>query len=225
MSAVTVHRPWVDFDLGQPMHVLSWAINRPGLVRASRILWREVSNADLPPDLDVYDWLGGVLQDRQAADAVCFLTSRDVTAVTQAQAQVGVAQAHAVATVGLSNAERVGTRFPRDPSVWGTINVAVRLNQGLTDTALLEASSIATQARTAAVMQIGLHLPTGQATGTGTDCIAVAAPEGLERYAGLHTEIGHALGQAVYQAVLQGAQDWMTSPGAAGPGLRFSTPG
>lgn len=221
---MTVHiaRPWVEFDLGADMRVLSWAINRPGLVHARRILWREVRNADLPRDLDVYDWLGGVLAERQALDAVCFLTSRDVTAVTQAQARVGAVTAQAVATVGLSNAERVGTRFPRDPSAWGTINVAVRLSTGLTDTGLLEAVSIATQARTAAVMDIGLELPTGRATGTGTDCIAVAAPEGADAYAGLHTETGHALGKAVYDAVLQGARDWMTSPGASGPGLRFA---
>lgn len=219
--SVTVDRPWVDFDLGEEMRVLSWAISRPGLVRARRILWREVRNADLPADLDVYDWLEGELAARDASDAVCFLTSRDVRAVTQARACVGQASALAVATTGLSNAERVGTRFPRDPSVWGTINVAVQLNIGLTEPALLEAISIATQARTAAVMQIGLHLPTGQATGTGTDCIAIAAPDGAEPYAGLHTEIGHVIGKAVYDAVLQGAQDWMVSPGAAGPGLSF----
>lgn len=219
--SVTVDRPWVAFDLGEEMRVLSWAINRPGLVRARRILWREVRNADLPADLDVYDWLGDELAARGASDAVCFLTSRDVRAVTQARATVGQASAHAVATTGLSNAERVGTRFPRDPAVWGTINVAVQLNTGLTEPALLEAISIATQARTAAVMEIGLHLPTGQATGTGTDCIAIAAPDGEEPYAGLHTEIGHALGKAVYDAVLQGAEEWLVSPGAAGPGLSF----
>lgn len=218
---VTVDRPWVEFDLGEEMRVLSWAISRPGLVRARRILWREVRNADLPADLDVYDWLGAELAARDASDAVCFLTSRDVRAVTQAHASVGQAVALAVATTGLSNAERVGTRFPRDPSVWGTINVAVQLNIGLTEPALLEAISIATQARTAAVIEIGLHLPTGQATGTGTDCIAIAAPDGAEPYAGLHTEVGHALGKAVYDAVLQGAQEWMVSPGAAGPGLSF----
>ncbi|MDF1803422.1 adenosylcobinamide amidohydrolase [Thalassovita sp.] len=220
MTQVLIERPWVEFDLGAQMRVLSWAINRPGLVSARRILWREVRNADLPPDLDVHSWLGTVLADRKAEDAVCFLTSRDVSATTQAKAQVGAAQAQAVATVGLSNAERIGTRFMRDPSAWGTINVAVRLNVGLTETAMLEAVSIATQARTAAVMEVGLQLPTGLATGTGTDCIAVASPEGTEPFAGLHTEVGHALGQAVYSAVLDGATAWMVSPGAAGPGLK-----
>jgi adenosylcobinamide amidohydrolase len=217
--SVTVDRPWISFDLGQEMRVLSWALNRPGLVRAREILWREVRNADLPADLDVHDWLSGVLHERGATDAVCFLTSRDVRAVTQARAQSGDVTAHAVATVGLSNAERIGTRFERDPAAWGTINVAVRVNVGLSETALLEAVSIATQARTTAVIEAGLQLPTGIATGTGTDCIAVAAPEGDALYAGLHTDVGVALGGAVYQAMQQGTRAWMQKPGPRGPGL------
>jgi ABC-type glutathione transport system ATPase component len=47
--------------------------------------------------------------------------------------------------------------------------------RGALDTALIELSSIATQARTAAVMDHGPDLPTGRATGTGTDCIVVGA--------------------------------------------------
>jgi adenosylcobinamide amidohydrolase len=75
--------------------------------------------------------------------------------------------------------------------------------------ARLEALSIATEARTAEVMASGLRLPTGLATGTGTDCIAIAAPEGAARYAGLHTEIGEAVGRAVRYAVAQGVGLWM----------------
>lgn len=217
--SVTVDRPWISFDLGADLQVLSWAINRPGIVQARQILWREVRNSDLPQDLDVHDWLRDVLADRGATDAVCFLTSRDVRAMTQASMTAGDVTADAVATVGLSNAERIGTRFERDPNAWGTINVAVRVNAGLTQTALYEAISIATQARTTAVIEIGLELPTGIATGTGTDCIAVAAPTGTAAYAGLHTDIGVALGGAVYQAVRQGAQAWMANPGPKGPGL------
>jgi adenosylcobinamide amidohydrolase len=71
--------------------------------------------------------------------------------------------------------------------------------------------SIVAQARTAAVMDAGHDLPTGRATGTGTDCIAVAAPQGAERFVGLHTEAGEAIGRATYEAVLDGARDWMAT--------------
>ncbi len=209
MSAVTLHRPWLDFDLGSDMQVLSWAINRPGLVRARRILWREVRNADLTLDLDVDTWLARELQARDAGDAVCFLTSRDIRRFTQGKAIVGAATAHSVATFGFSNAERVGHRLDRSGTDWGTINVALRLDIGLTEAALLETLSIVVQARTAAVMDAQIPLPMGVATGTGTDCVAVACPPGDVPYAGLHTEVGEATGRAVYQAVLQGACEWM----------------
>ena len=209
MSALTLARPWLEFDLGQPMQVLSWALNRPGFVTASRILWREVRNADLPPDLDVGAWLARELQARGATDAVTLLTSRNITRYCESTASAGTARAHAVATVGLSNAERVGHRVDRTGKDWGTINVALRLDRPLAQPALIELLSIAVQARTAAVMDVGERLTTGVATGTGTDCVAVAAPAGDIPFAGLHTEIGEAAGRAVYTAVLDGAREWM----------------
>lgn len=206
--SLTLDAPWLTFDLGAPCRVLSWAPYRPGFVTARRILWREVRNADLPQDLDAHAWLAREVALRGEAEAVCFLTSRDIRAHHHRQVQVEDAVAEVVATVGLSNAERVGTRLDRSGTNWGTINVAVRLGGAFSDTALIEALSIATQARTAAVMDHGADLPTGRATGTGTDCIAVAARPGSNAYAGLHTAIGEAVGRATYDAVLAGAEEW-----------------
>ncbi len=212
MSRVVLDAPWLTFDLGAEMEVLSWSINRPGQVRARQILWRELRNADLPPDLDVVGWADSALRARQNEEAVLFLTSRDVTTYEERRARVGAVEAHAVATVGLSNGERVGARADysgRDwDGGWGTINVAVRLDTGLTGAGLLEAMSIAVQARTAAVMDAGFVLPTGIATGTGTDCVAVAAHAGDIGFSGLHTECGEAIGRAVYDAVHAGARAW-----------------
>lgn len=210
-GTVTLERPWLEFDLGAEMQVFSWAINRPGFVRARRIVWREVRNADLPADLDAGEWLDTELRNRRAHDAVAFLTSRNIQFFDEVTATVGDVTAHAVATVGFSNAERVGHRVDRTGNNWGTINVALRLNVGLTEPALIEAMSIAVQARTAAVMDAGLPLETGIATGTGTDCVAVASPAGATQYAGLHTEVGEAAGRAVYNAVQSGARAWMAS--------------
>jgi adenosylcobinamide amidohydrolase len=211
MTGILLARPWIEFDLGQDMQVLSWAINRPGFVTARRILWREVRNADLPPDLDVKEWLNAELTARCAQDAVAFLTSRDVRHHHQGLATVGGITAHALATVGLSNAERIGHRMDYGNRDWGTINVAVVLAEGLGQPALIEMLSIAVQARTAAVMEAGFMLPTGSATGTGTDCLAVAAPAGEQAYAGLHTAIGEAVGKATYDAVRKGAEVWKRS--------------
>lgn len=211
MSRISLDRPWLEFDLGTEMQVLSWALNRPGFVQSNRILWREVRNADLPVGFDVNAWLDAELAARNATDAVTLLTSRDIREVAEHVAKVGETEAHAVATVGFSNAERVGFRVDRSNQDWGTINVAIRLNVGLTQAALLESMSIAVQARTAAVMDVSLAVQNGIATGTGTDCVAVASPEGDVCFAGLHTEIGEAIGQAVYTAVHDGAHHWMAS--------------
>ncbi len=202
-------RPWLTLDMGAPHQVLSWAINRPGFVVTNRIVWREVRNADLPPDLDVRDWFARALDDHGSADAVAFLTSRDIRAYHDHSATIGATTARCVATVGLSNAEHIGTRLDRSSKDWGTINVAVQVSTPLARTGLIEALSIAAQARTVAVMAVSHDLPTGIATGTGTDCIAVAAPQGQTTYTGLHTEVGEAIGRATHDAVLAGAREWM----------------
>ncbi len=202
-------RPWLELDLGTPHRVLSWAVNRPGLVDARHILWREVRNADLPPDLDVTGWLGDELKARGRSDAVTMLTSRNLDRFEQARAQVEDVTAHCVATVGLSNAERVGSRVDWRGKDWGTINTALILSCPLNDAALIETVSIVAQARTTAIIGAGHMLPTGCATGTGTDCIAVAAPAGDMPYAGLHTATGEAAGRAVLEAVGTAARVWM----------------
>jgi len=204
-----LNRPWLELDLGTRHRVLSWSLNAPGFVDAARIFWREVRNADLPPDMDVSGWLQDQLREKGQPDAVTMLTSRDLDAYETARATVDGVTATCVATVGLSNGERVGARVDRRAKDWGTINLAICLDTALGDAALIETLSIATQARTAAVMAVGYRLPTGLATGTGTDCIAVAAPAGQVRFAGLHTPIGEAVGRAVYDAIHHGAQVWM----------------
>jgi adenosylcobinamide amidohydrolase len=203
VTALHHDHPWLSLDLGAEMPVLSWAVNRPGLVRARRILWREVRNADLPEGLDVEAWLTRELAARCNIAQVC-----------ESRAEAGGIRARAVATVGLTNAESVGTRLPPAAHGWGTINIAVALSEGLTEGARLEALSIITQARTAALMQSGLRLATGPVTGTGTDCVALAAPEGATRYAGLHTATGEAVGRAVLDAVTRGVVLWQASDAA-----------
>jgi len=219
MSSLQIDAPWLEFDLGGDMRVISWAVNRPGIVTAHRILWREVRDADLTPDLDVQTWLQGALRTRGALDAVTFLTSRDIRHHHIAEATRDGVTALAVATVGLGNAERVGQRTDRRARSWGTINIALRLDAGpdagLTEAALIETLSIAASARTAAIMAAGLALPAGCATGTGTDCIAVAARPGEVAYAGMHTSLGEVAGRAVYDAVGRGATEWMHN--ARGP--------
>jgi len=206
---ITHAAPWLEIDLGAPRRVLSWSLTRPGFVTARHIVMREVRNADLGPDFDVLPWLRAELAAHDRAGAVAMLTSRDLAAHENAAATVEGVTARCLATVGLSNAERIGHRLDRTGHDWGTINVALATDAALSETALLELSHIVTQARTAAVIDTGHALPCGRATGTGTDCVAVAAPPGEQPFAGMHTALGEAAGRAAYDAVRRGAQVWM----------------
>lgn len=208
MIRVALDRPWLEVALPRVMRALSWAPCGAGLVATDRILWREVRNADLSPDFDVYGWFDEEMALR-APGAVGLLTSRDIGGWRLAEAEVEGVRAAALATVGLSNAESVGARLPWHPAEYGTINLAVVLDAGLTEAAQLEAMSIAVQARTAAVMAAGLALATGTATGTGTDCVVLACDVGAERHAGLHTAVGEAVGAAARAAVGAGVADWL----------------
>lgn len=205
---IHLDRPWLLLDFGAPRQVLSWSLNRPGLVEARHILWREVRDADLGPDLDARVWLDRELAVRGMTDAVALLTSRDVSQYRTAEAEIEGTRVDCIATVGLSNAERVGHRRGQ-PATTGTINLAVSLSTGMTPGAMLEAMSVAVSARTAAVIEHGPALSSGQTTGTGTDCVALAAPRGETVHAGLHTAVGEAVGSAVYAAVAAGVTDWM----------------
>ncbi|MDF3606798.1 adenosylcobinamide amidohydrolase [Paracoccus sp. DMF-8] len=213
---LTLCEPWLIADLGGPMRVLSFAPHRPGFVTAERILWREVRNSDLTPDLDAEGWLAHQVTALDGPPAVAMMTSRAVARFRQASA----GSVSCTATVGLGNAERVGHRralHDHDLPAYGTINIALRLDAGLTDRAMIEALTIAAEARTAAIIQIGMAISTGTATGTGTDCIALAARPGTADYAGLHTELGEWIGRATHDSVLAAARDWMREQAAQNP--------
>ena len=204
--------PWLVAEFGGARRTLGWALNRPGFHDATRVVWREVRDADLGPDLDARQWLAAELDRAGLADAPCLVTSAPLARHALAEAVVEGVRATALATVGLSNAERIGTRRNRAPHV-GTINLAVLLDTPLADGALVEALSLTVEARTAAVLDAGLALPGGLATGTGTDCALVAAPPGPEPHAGKHTAAGEALGRAVLLAMRDGIAAWRAATG------------
>lgn len=206
MIAVRLERPWLIADLAEEMRVLSWAPFGAGFQRASRVVWREVRNADLTEGFDVDGWFAAEMA--RFPGAVGMMTSRDIATFTTAEVTVDGFAAHCVATVGLTNGESVGRRRVWGPRDFGTINILVATDAGLTEAGQLEALSIAVQARTAAVIEAGVEAPTGRVSGTGTDCLALACRPGAGRYAGLHTPLGEAVGAAVRAAVSAGASDW-----------------
>ncbi|MDG1478033.1 MAG: adenosylcobinamide amidohydrolase [Myxococcota bacterium] len=197
--------------LGRPHRVLSSAIHGGGLTSAQDIVWTHFHNTELPIGADPLALLTARLSDAGLTDAVAMMTSRDLAHVHTAAATSEGVCVEAVATVGLSNALRVGD--PPGFAPLGTINLLVRISVPLTEAALVEAICIVTEARTAAVASASWpSRRTGApATGTGTDCIVVAAPLAgtAQPWCGKHTAAGSALGQATLSVIGDGVRTWV----------------
>jgi adenosylcobinamide hydrolase len=111
------------------------------------------------------------------------------------------------ATVGISNALAVG-----DPATYeerpGTINLILAVNRSLTDAAFVEAIAIVTEAKVRALQEAKIQSTVSAmlATGTGTDCVALAGPLNgpAYQYCGKHTLLGELLGRVVLEAVTEG---------------------
>lgn len=206
MIALTLERPWLWARLTHPMRVLSWAPHGAGFRVTDRVLWREVRDADLGPGVDARAWLSARLPAR---DVVVMMTSCDIGTWQHEKAQAGAVRAEAVVTLGLTNAESVGRRRDWAASGYGTINILVATDAPLSRPAQIEALTIAVEARTAALVEDDIPLPTGRATGTGTDCVALACPPGgRQPHAGLHTDVGEAVGAATRSAVTRAVAAW-----------------
>lgn len=194
--------------------MVSWSLNRPGFVIADRVAWLEVQNEELIGVVNPEKWFAERLESEGLDDAVGLITARNVARYEGASVAIGGIRADCLITLGLNNGEAVGQRVDaaHHPLNAGTINILASVSVPLTDAALLEMSSIVTQARTAALLRFGYKRPGMQevVTGTGTDCIVVAAPTAGEPlpYAGMHTAIGEAVGSAVMQATEKAAEVW-----------------
>src|SRR5690606_3884608 len=119
------------------------------------------------------------LQERGYEAAVGFLTARYLRPYADAEASALDARARAIVTSGLGNALRAGDP-PAGPKSVGTINVLCWVSEPLSEAALLEALALASEARTLALLELRYPSVVSErpATGTGTDCIALACPLG-----------------------------------------------
>lgn len=204
---------WLHVRFDRPHRCLGWTIVGGGHCVAQGVSWRQVEEAELTPPLDPRTLLEDAARAAGLAPGTpVFATGCDLDGYEVARCVAEDVVVDCVATVGLGNALRVGD--PPGPSeLVGTINLVCRVSRPLTEEALIEALSIAVEARTAAVIEARFAsrrsgLPS---TGTGTDCVVVAAPIGERAiaYAGKHTAVGYAIGTAVRQAVEPGIAAWL----------------
>lgn len=190
-----------------PYQVLSWAPLNGGLAEARTILNHQVdvhAHSSLEPEA----YLSSLARRLEVkSPTVGLMTGVLIERLVRKVKQTAGLLLECFATVGISNALAVG-----DPATYnerpGTINIIVVCNQPLASSALVEAIQIVTEAKVQALyaMKIRSTVSDALATGTGTDCIAVACPHGepAYQYCGKHTYLGELLGRVVGEALEEG---------------------
>ncbi|MGA8567198.1 MAG: adenosylcobinamide amidohydrolase, partial [Candidatus Binataceae bacterium] len=195
----------------QACRVLSWAPLGGG-IRIARLLANHQVELDEPEAMRAPSaYLARVVRaaGHDPRRTVALMTGAEVARAGYALAARDGVIAGAWCTAGFSNALRVGDRATVLSTHAGTINLIVVVNRSLTRAAMVEAIQIASEARALAVLEAGIKSVRSDApaTGTGTDCIAIAAPvraaaRGVraERYCGKHTLLGELVGRTVLES-------------------------
>ncbi len=189
-----------------PFRTLGWAPLGGGSARATVLANHQVPDGDRSPTDRPAAYLRRILRDLaiDPRDAVAMMTGAKIRRAAYASARRGTLMAGCWCTAGCTNALRVGDRATFAERRPGTINLIVAINEPLEQSAMVEAVQIATEARVLAVQNAGIvSTRSGElATGTGTDCIVVAAPltPRAHRYCGKHTLAGELIGRAALAA-------------------------
>lgn len=198
---------------GHELSVLVWRLPEPLLAVSSAPLGgglgprRWVLNAQVPHDYDCNDprdHLTSLAAEHglNGTDGVGMLTAVDVRDVFRV-CQEGIA---VDATVGISQpqwaAAEDGPPAPTGPSA-GTVNIVAFVPERLSEAALVNAVSTATEAKAQAMWEAGIA-----GTGTASDALCVLCPLHGEphAYGGPRSLWGARLARAVHRAVLAGCQ-------------------
>jgi len=212
--AIALRTRMLVVSFGERVRACSWAVLGGGFATASHVAWVEVRDDELRPPVEPCALARERLRaEGVGGDVVTLLTSRRVASYETHVLVERDLWVRAVGTVGLGNALRAGDPAGVAGRI-GTINLLVYASAPLTDEALLEANAIATEAKTAAVLEGGIvSRRTGRAaTGTGTDCTVIACATSAgrrERYAGKHTRLGALVGAAAHHVVREGVRRWL----------------
>jgi adenosylcobinamide hydrolase len=214
----TIRERTLVIALPEPYRVLSWAPLGGGLGEARTLLNHQV-RTDEHPTQNPEAFLR-TLAERFGLKTplVGLMTGVKMERLVRRVERCNPFTLECFATVGLSNALAVG-----DPATYeerpGTINLIVVINYPLTTAALVEAVEITTEAKVCALYTTGVKstVSGALATGTGTDCVAIACPrsEPAYQYCGKHTRLGEFLGRVVYEAVIKGLEQVHTAEPAA----------
>ena len=142
------------------------------------------------------------------------MTAVDLSHLLLKRAKSGPLWVEGFFTVGITNAvcvgEPVNARLASEKSPSpGTINMVLVTNASMPPAALVCAIGVATESKTAVMLEQSIKSWTGRkgATGTGTDSIAFVSGFGPSlSFSGTHTKIGELIGRVVRAGVANGLQ-------------------
>jgi adenosylcobinamide amidohydrolase len=201
-----IRGPTLAIYLPNTFRSLGWAPLGGGSRRAELIVNHQISSDNRAATEAPRLHLGRVVRSLgvNPRRAVAMMTGAKMKKAASTTEKRGDMIVTAWCSAGCSNALRVGDPASVETTAQGTINIIVLINQALSEAAMVEAIQIATEARVAAVLAARVRsVRSGKpATGTGTDCIVVAAPdEGpANSYCGKHTRLGEFIGRTVYRS-------------------------
>lgn len=214
-SPLLVSDRWLELKLSETHSSLSWATVGGGWISTNKAYWLKVSNTDLSPDIIPEEFYRNRLAEiGEREEVLGFLTSASLLDHSISIAEEEEFSVRCISTVGLGNAVRIGDKVS-NPGKIGTINLILQFSHALTFSASLEALTLATEARTLAVLEAEIQSIYGSksATGTGTDCIGILSPLSGPAidYTGKHTIFGSLIGRATYDSIRNGIENWRRS--------------
>jgi adenosylcobinamide amidohydrolase len=203
----------IELALLENLHALSSAVHPGGFSDANRII-----NWKVPLTYQCDDPVRDIVKQCKAWECnpdttVGLITAAKLTHASVAEFEGDRFKLLCCTTVGTRNAARAGKpRSTFSAYSAGTINVIVLIDGQMTEAAMVNAVITATEAKSAALQQLGIsEMATGDiATGTTTDAIVIGVTQAaswnaVHAYAGAATTIGCSIGEAVYETVLEAA--------------------
>ena len=205
--------------LERPVQFLSSAPLGEGFLESRWVLSQQVDISDpLPTPLELLRQWGrcrGIPPEEEFIGLLTAVDHADLQVCTSQEAGVTVTTLATVGAIhGSSPRERGMLDYGSLPEesgpsthIPGTINTVTLLDAHLSPGALVRASTLATEAKSLALMEAGLRTRQGHiSTGTATDATVVGhTGEGRRfEYAGSATLAGWLVGDATYRAVKQG---------------------
>lgn len=206
----------------RPHRVLSCAVLNGGLRQADDFLNVRVAKQGAEPLEDPALSLQRLAEQLQCGGVtVGMMTAASMKSLRVACETTDGEALAVLVTSGLENARRAGDpaeyrSLDSLPAERGTINLCIVTSAQVADEALVEMIAVATEAKVAAMQELGVLSPvSGQlATGTGTDAIAVFSGHGHHRvrFAGKHTLLGERLAVLVMQVIRESVRaQWAAS--------------